>query len=211
MKRKTSSSAGGVFIKDLTTWETLHGQDRVLLRISVSRGRRLKQNPRLQLRRILSTLPTCESEKAAAFLLVISWTSHTFDRSWFVVTTPWSWTKAKPNYSTRLHDTVVLLAFVKMSCYNCHQNGARRCKGCLHVTYCSRECQTQHWSKHRPNCISTQFSLNALFDACRMGVFPVPSTRCDYGFDNMQLFHGDVMTPEGLLAETILMGLYQVI
>ena len=44
-----------------------------------------------------------------------------------------------------------------------------------------------------------------------MDVFPIPSVRCDYGFDNMQLFHGDVMTPEGLSAETILLGLYQVI
>lgn len=98
-----------------------------------------------------------------------------------------------------------------MSCYNCHQNGARRCTRCLHVTYCSRECQTQHWSRHRENCIPSQFSLSALFDACRMDVFPIPAVRCDYGFDNMQLFHGDVMTPKGLSAETILLGLYQVI
>ena len=119
--------------------------------------------------------------------------------------------KAKPKYSTRWCDTFAFLAVVKMSCYNCHQNGARRCTRCLHVTYCSRECQTQHWSRHRENCIPSQFSLSALFDACRMDVFPIPCVKCDYGFDNMQLFHGDVMTPEGLSAETILLGLYQVI
>lgn len=35
--------------------------------------------------------------------------------------------------------------------------------------------------------------------------------RCDYGFNKMRLFHGDMMTPEGLSVETILMGLYQVV
>ncbi len=98
-----------------------------------------------------------------------------------------------------------------MSCYNCHENGSRRCTACLHVTYCSKACQAKHWSKHKPNCIPSQSSLHDLFDACRMDVFPIPSVRCDYGFDNMQLFHGDLISPEGMSAETILLGLYQVI
>lgn len=44
-----------------------------------------------------------------------------------------------------------------------------------------------------------------------MDVFPIPSVRCDYGFDNIEFYHGDVVSPEGLSAETILLGLYQVI
>ncbi|KAJ7333854.1 hypothetical protein OS493_015946 [Desmophyllum pertusum] len=99
-----------------------------------------------------------------------------------------------------------------MTCWNCHQEvNVRRCTGCLEAAYCSTNCQRQHWSKHKGNCIPQNLSLHSLFEACRMDVFPTPPVRCDYGFDNMQLYHGDLVSPEGLSAETILLGLYQVI
>lgn len=98
-----------------------------------------------------------------------------------------------------------------MTCWNCHQEvNVRRCTRCLEAAYCSTNCQRQHWSKHKGNCIPQNLSLHSLFEACRMDVFPTPPVRCDYGFDNMQLYHGDLVSPEGLSAETILLGLYQV-
>ena len=39
-----------------------------------------------------------------------------------------------------------------------------------------------------------------------MNSSPIPSVRCDYGFDNMCLFHSDVPS-----AEIILLGVYQMI
>lgn len=92
-----------------------------------------------------------------------------------------------------------------MTCFNCHQHQnvtLRRCTGCLHVSYCS---------KHRPNCIPPHSSLHELFKACQMDVFPVGVAARDYGLQNMRLFHGNFVSPDGYSAETILLGLYQVI
>lgn len=41
-------------------------------------------------------------------------------------------------------------------CANCFTAGLqkplKRCSGCTLVDYCSRDCQKEHWSKHRPFC-----------------------------------------------------------
>lgn len=43
-------------------------------------------------------------------------------------------------------------------CANCNTNTTKdgkplqRCSRCKGVYYCSRECQTSHWPKHKPNC-----------------------------------------------------------
>ncbi|KEF59812.1 uncharacterized protein A1O9_04660, partial [Exophiala aquamarina CBS 119918] len=41
-------------------------------------------------------------------------------------------------------------------CANCMTTGMqkplRRCSGCILVDYCSRECQKDHWTKHKPFC-----------------------------------------------------------
>jgi len=37
-------------------------------------------------------------------------------------------------------------------CYVCKKELAKRCTGCLTISYCSRECQTQDWKYHRHSC-----------------------------------------------------------
>ena len=97
--------------------------------------------------------------------------------------------------------------FVSEFCYSCGKNGElQRCAGCRHAFCCSRTCQRKHWKKHKPNCIHPLSSLHDLVDACRMDTLPIPSVRCDYGFDNMCDYHGNIPS-----AESILLGVYQVI
>ena len=101
-------------------------------------------------------------------------------------------------------------------CYNCDKEGdLKRCAGCQHAYYCSKACQKRHWRKHKPNCIPPQSSLHELFRACILDVFPSPSTAQEYGFDNMKLYHGDLLSPFEEFPEAtaghILLGLYQII
>ena len=39
-------------------------------------------------------------------------------------------------------------------CAFCHSKAGtlKRCMGCKKVFYCGKECQTQHWKEHRPDC-----------------------------------------------------------
>ena len=105
-----------------------------------------------------------------------------------------------------------------MSCYNCHQSGSPRgrrekekgedefltpttqaikveiCSGCQHAFYCPRDCQRNHWKRHKVmNCILPNSSLHGLFDACELYVMPVPSERCDYGIDNLHMYHRNLL------------------
>ena len=90
-----------------------------------------------------------------------------------------------------------------------------RCAGCQQAYYCSKECQTSRWKKHKPNCYPPGSSIQRLFKACFDDLLPVPPTVArEYGFDNMRLYHGDVLwgassTP--LSAEQILLSLFQMI
>lgn len=63
----------------------------------------------------------------------------------------------------------------------------------------------------KPNCIPPDSSLHELSSASWSDLFPSPPVARDYGFDNLRLYHGDVLLPNGLTAEHILLGLYQVI
>lgn len=36
----------------------------------------------------------------------------------------------------------------------CENEGKLRCSGCYLVAYCSKDCQRQHWSRHREDCKS---------------------------------------------------------
>ena len=109
------------------------------------------------------------------------------------------------------------VSFANMSsenCYNCHQNVGhemKKCFVCYHALYCSEACRIQHWNKHERNCVVSRSSLHDMFDACRMQMFPIPSAACDYGFDNMDLFHKNLVSREGFSAKIILLGLYQLI
>ena len=82
----------------------------------------------------------------------------------------------------------------------------KRCAGCQHAFYCSKTCQRGHWRRHKPNCIPPDSSLHELSSACWSDLFPSPPVARDYGFDNLRLYHGDVLLPNGLTAEHILLG-----
>ena len=127
------------------------------------------------------------------------------------------WSQIPLSFSLEELHTCVVHSFLvkhninscKMSfCFGCRKNGeVQKCSGCRQAFYCSKACQRKHWKKHKPNCgILSMSSLHNLVDACRMNSSPIPSVRCDYGFDNMCLFHSDVPS-----AEIILLGVYQMI
>ena len=99
------------------------------------------------------------------------------------------------------------LHFDDKLCFACHKGGeTQRCAGCRNAFYCSKSCQRKHWKKHKPNCILPMSSLHDLFDACRMDVMPIPAVRCDYGFSNVCVYHGNVPS-----VESILLGVYEAI
>lgn len=102
--------------------------------------------------------------------------------------------------------------FWPKKCYFCEKReDLKRCAGCLHVYYCSKPCQKQHWRKHKQNCIPPQSSLHELFKACVQDWFPSPSAARDYGFDNVGLYHGHLVLPDGETAQQVLLGLYEFI
>ena len=110
--------------------------------------------------------------------------------------------------------------FAQMShgCDNCMKEGEwKRCSGCQQAFYCSKKCQTSHWKKHKPNCFPPGSSIRQLFQACIDDLLPVPPTvGREYGFDNMRLYHGDVLWGESsppfqLSAEQILLGVLRMI
>jgi len=88
-----------------------------------------------------------------------------------------------------------------------------QCSRCKRAYYCSKACQKGHWERHKPNCLPPESSVHALFSACFNDLLPVPANVArDYGFDNMRIYHGDVLWGESstpLSAEQILLGLYQ--
>ncbi|KAK7483859.1 hypothetical protein BaRGS_00024876 [Batillaria attramentaria] len=43
----------------------------------------------------------------------------------------------------------------RCACCESSDSNLRRCTGCLAVWYCSKTCQTQHWSQHKPSCRET--------------------------------------------------------
>ena len=101
-------------------------------------------------------------------------------------------------------------------CYNCWKEGdMKRCTGCQHAMYCSKTCQKAHWKKHKQNCLPPESSVHKLFDAIIDDILPVPVTvGREYGFDNMRLYHGDVLWGDSstpLSAEQILLGLFKFI
>ena len=42
----------------------------------------------------------------------------------------------------------------KEKCGNCEEKkkDRKKCTGCFHIWYCNRECQLQHWDKHKSDC-----------------------------------------------------------
>ena len=100
-------------------------------------------------------------------------------------------------------------------CYSCgERRETKRCAACQHAHYCSKTCQKRHWKKHKPNCIPPDSSLHELFDACAMDLWPSAPAALDYGFVNVELYHGDSVLPgdsDGLTPGHVLLGLYQII
>lgn len=100
-------------------------------------------------------------------------------------------------------------------CYNCEKEGElKHCSGCQHAFYCSKACQKKHWEKHKPTCLPPESPIHTLFEACAMDVFPAPSIDHEYGFDNMRLYHADVLWGASSMpasAEQILLSLYELI
>ena len=107
------------------------------------------------------------------------------------------------------------------SCYNCDPFDERKgnmmqCSRCKRAYYCSKACQKGHWERHKPNCLPPESSVHELFSLCFDDLLPVPGTTVarDYGFDNMRIYHRDVVwgeSPTLASAENILIGLFQCI
>ena len=95
-------------------------------------------------------------------------------------------------------------------CYNCQREGElKRCSKCKQAFYCSVECQSQHWSRHKSNCVRSDSSIHQLFEACFDNVFPDNAAFVDYGFLSMAKYYKDFQTHDGYSAEQILLGLFQ--
>ena len=54
---------------------------------------------------------------------------------------------------------------------------------------------------------SAEFKFTRLVRSVRAGRDAVPSARCDYGFDNLRMYHRNVPAD----VESILLGIYQAI
>jgi len=70
--------------------------------------------------------------------------------------------------------------------------------------------------KDTSQTLPPESSVHELFRACFNDLLPVPGTTVarDYGFDNMRIYHGDVVwgeSPTLASAENILIGLFQCI
>ena len=98
-------------------------------------------------------------------------------------------------------------------CYKCQREGGelKRCSKCKQANYCSVECQSKHWLRHKPNCVPSDSSLHQLFTACTMDLFPDHPASFDYGFYNVEKYHNDFQTDDGYTAGQILLGLFQCI
>ena len=102
-----------------------------------------------------------------------------------------------------------------MLCVNCMNNHeiVKTCSRCKINTYCSVECQTAHWPRHKPNCLPPDAAVHQLFKTCAQDLFPATTNPVwwQFGFANVSECHRSVVSREGLDALTILLGLYQAI
>ena len=53
-----------------------------------------------------------------------------------------------------------------ITCVVCSQDGSKRCSTCKAVWYCSRKCQSAHWSEHKGACFKPDLHLIHLLDMC---------------------------------------------
>ena len=50
-----------------------------------------------------------------------------------------------------------LQEYQRRPCGNCGQMGPwRNCGRCHQIYYCGKECQTSHWSTHKPDCVTKE-------------------------------------------------------
>ena len=102
-----------------------------------------------------------------------------------------------------------------MVCFNCERDNGneKTCSRCKINKYCSVQCQTMHWPRHKVNCLPSDSAVHKLFTACAMDLFPATTDPIwwQFGFASVSKHHGDVMSREGYTALQILLGLYQAI
>ena len=102
-------------------------------------------------------------------------------------------------------------------CFNCEKEGnMKKCSGCQHAFYCSKNCQKEHWDKHKSNCLPQGSSIHELFKLCKDDILPsiAGTVARDYGFDNMRFYYGDISWGDfasPCTAEQILFGVFQLI
>ena len=53
-----------------------------------------------------------------------------------------------------------------IACAVCCQDGLKKCSVCKAIWYCSRECQSAHWSEHKGACLKPNSHLVHLLDMC---------------------------------------------
>ena len=53
-----------------------------------------------------------------------------------------------------------------IACAVCCQDGSKKCSVCKAIWYCSKECQSAHWSEHKGACLKPDLHLVHLLDMC---------------------------------------------
>lgn len=102
-----------------------------------------------------------------------------------------------------------------MFCFQCLEQGEnfKQCSRCKVNIYCSVRCQTQHWKRHKKNCLPPDSEVHQLFRVCAEDLIPASNNPIwwQFGFANVLEYHGWSMSREGLTPLQILLGIYQAI
>eukprot|EP00111_Clytia_hemisphaerica_P013715 TCONS_00040347-protein len=70
-------------------------------------------------------------------------------------------------------------------CDICYKDSSFKCSKCKLANYCSKECQTRHWSKHKGNCVLPTTHVANLSRACILDLLPSHAVQQGYMDSNI--------------------------